>query len=43
MGVSDIDGLLTGIVIGPEIVLPSEWLAAVWGGETSAFKNFKEV
>lgn len=43
MGVSDIDGLLTGIVIGPEIVLPSEWLTVVWGGEKPAFKNVKEA
>ena len=26
MGLSDLDGFLTGIVVGPELILPSEWL-----------------
>ncbi len=33
MQLSDLDGFLTGIAIGPEPVKPSEWLPAVWGGE----------
>lgn len=32
IGVSDLDGFLTGIVVGPELILPSEWLPKVWGG-----------
>jgi uncharacterized protein len=32
MGLSDLDGFLTGIVVGPELILPSEWLPIVWGG-----------
>jgi uncharacterized protein len=43
MGVSDIDGLFTGIVIGPEAIMPSEWLSVVWGGESPSFKNTKEA
>jgi uncharacterized protein len=31
MGLSGLDGFLTAIVIGPELVLPSEWLPVVWG------------
>ena len=32
MGMSDLDGFLTGIAVGPELVLPSEWLPPIWGG-----------
>jgi uncharacterized protein len=43
MGVSHLDGFLTGIVIGPEFILPSEWLPVVWGGEEPAFKTEEEM
>ena len=29
MGLSDLDGLLAGIVVGPELVMPSEWLPMI--------------
>src|ERR1019366_4363747 len=32
MMLSDLDGFLTGLAIGPELVPPSEWLPFVWGG-----------
>ena len=32
MGLSDLDGFLTGVVVGPELILPSEWLPVIWGG-----------
>src|SRR3954467_15831624 len=34
---SHLDGFLTGIAIGPEVVMPSEWLPHVWGGEEPDF------
>lgn len=43
MGLSDLDGFLTGIVIGPELVMPSGWLPKVWGGESPRFKNDREA
>jgi uncharacterized protein len=43
MGLSDLDGFLTGIVIGPELVLPSEWLPVIWGGNSPKFKNTQEA
>jgi uncharacterized protein len=43
MGISDLDGFLTGIVIGPELVLPGEWLSRIWGGETPRFKSTKQA
>jgi uncharacterized protein len=39
MQLSDLDGFLTGIAIGPELVLPSEWLPAIWGGEEPVFAD----
>src|SRR4051812_33311605 len=36
---SDLDGFLTGIAIGPEVVMPSEWLPHVWGGEEPVFDD----
>jgi uncharacterized protein len=43
MGLSDLDGFLTGIVIGPELILPSEWLPVIWGGEEPEFKTEAEM
>lgn len=37
MLLSDLDGFLTGIIIGPELVPPSEWLPVIWGGGTPEF------
>jgi uncharacterized protein len=39
MGLSDLDGFLTGILVGPELIMPGEWLPHVWGGEASKFVN----
>ena len=43
MGLSDLDGFLTGIVVGPELVMPSEWLPVVWGGAEPAFGSVDEA
>ena len=32
MMLSDLDGFLTGVAIGPELIAPSEWLPVIWGG-----------
>ena len=39
MPLSVLDGFLTGIAIGPELVMPSEWLPYVWGGEDLVFDD----
>ncbi len=33
MLLTQLDGFLTGILVSPEIVLPSRWLKHIWGGE----------
>ena len=43
MYISDLDGFLTGIVIGPELILPSEWLPVVWGGEEPVFLDAEQA
>src|SRR5688500_19645278 len=43
MQLSDLDGFLTGIAIGPELVKPSEWLPAIWGDDEPVFENEEQV
>ncbi len=43
MMLSDLDGFLTGIAIGPELVLPSEWLPLIWGGDAPEFADEDEA
>ena len=43
MGLSDLDGLLTGVVVGPELIMPSEWTRVVWGGEGPDFESMDEA
>ncbi len=32
MDVSQLDGFLAGVLVGPEMIVPSEFLPVVWGG-----------
>jgi len=43
MGLSDLDGFLTGIAAGPELILPSEWLPIIWGGAEPKFGSEEEM
>ena len=43
MGLADLDGFLTGVVIGPELIPPSEWLPVIWGGEEPEFETGVEM
>jgi uncharacterized protein len=43
MMLSDLDGFLTGIVIAPEMILPSKWLPLIWGGEEPEFVDEAEA
>jgi uncharacterized protein len=43
MLLSDLDGFLTGIAIGPELIMPSKWLPLVWGEESPAFDDLDEA
>jgi yecA family protein len=43
MMLSELDGLLTGIAIGPELIRPSEWLPLIWGGKAPEFASLDEA
>ena len=43
MMMSDLDGFLTGIIVGPDFIAPSEWLPEIWGGEAPRFGDGKQV
>ena len=33
----ELDGYLTGIVVSPDLLLPSRWLGGIWGDDDPAF------
>jgi uncharacterized protein len=43
MGLSDLDGFLTGVVVGPVLITPSEWLPVIWGGAQPEFETQEEM
>ena len=43
MGLSDLDGFLTGLAVGPELVMPSDWMPLVWGGDEPDFATIEEA
>jgi uncharacterized protein len=43
MDVSQLDGFLAGVVIGPEQIMPSEFLPVVWGGAQPEFADAAEA
>ena len=43
MGLSDLDGFLTGVIVGPEPILPSDWLPVIWGGGEPEFETEEEM
>jgi uncharacterized protein len=43
MALSDLDGFLTGIAVGPELVLPSEWLPLIFGSDAPEFADHDEA
>jgi uncharacterized protein len=43
MGLSDLDGFLTGLVVGPKAVEPAAWLPTVWGDDDPVFANAAEA
>jgi len=43
MQISDLDGFLTGIVVGPELIMPSEWMPIIWQEESPDFKDLEQA
>ncbi len=40
---SNLDGFLTAVAIGPDRIKPSEWLPRIWGDETPEFLSEEEA
>lgn len=40
---SELDGFFTALISGPDAVLPSEWLPALWGGESPVYADEKQA
>lgn len=43
MSLSELDGFLTGVAIGPDLVMPSEWLPEIWGEQEPVFDDTGEM
>lgn len=43
MQISDMDGFLAGIAVGPELIMPGEWLPLIWNGEEPEFASLEEA
>ena len=43
MDLSELDGFLAGLVVGPDPVLPDEWLPMVWDDEEPDFEDQAEA
>ncbi|HEU4653391.1 MAG TPA: UPF0149 family protein [Steroidobacteraceae bacterium] len=42
VGISELDGFLTAVVSGPNLIEPSKWLRAMWGKEEPAWKSMEQ-
>jgi len=40
---AEVDGLVTGIAVSPDMIPPSDWLPVTWGGGEPEFKSFEET
>ncbi|HUB48500.1 MAG TPA: UPF0149 family protein [Acetobacteraceae bacterium] len=43
MDISQLDGFLAGVIIGPDMIAPSEFLPVIWGGDEPEFVDNKEA
>lgn len=43
MTLSELDGFLAGVIAGPELVMPSEWLPYIWGDDEPAFSDLDQA
>ena len=43
MMLSELDGYLTGVLVCPDLILPSEWMPVIWGEAGPAFADQDEA
>jgi len=39
LSVLELDGFLTGVAVAPNLIMPGDWIEALWGDEAPAFKD----
>ena len=42
MLLTELDGFLTGVLLCPDLIMPSEWLKIVWGSDDSGVAPFED-
>jgi uncharacterized protein len=43
MQLSELDGFLTGVAIGPKVLLPSQYMPTIWDAETPMFDDIDQA
>lgn len=43
MMLSEFDGLVAGVAVSPELIMPGEWLPMIWGEDGPVFENEQEA
>ena len=43
LDIVELEGFLTAVVIGPNLIPPSTWLPKVWGDKNPRFRNLEEM
>ena len=43
MSALELDGYLTGVVVAPSFVPPSQWIAGLWSGEKPVFDDAEQI
>jgi uncharacterized protein len=43
MLLSELDGFLAGLIVCPELIMPSEWMPVVWGDEEPVFDSIEQA
>lgn len=43
MLLSELDGFLAGVIVCPDLIMPSEWMPVVWGGDAPVFDTMEQA
>jgi len=43
MLLSELDGFLAGVIVCPDLIMPSEWMPIVWGGDGPVFETMEQA
>jgi uncharacterized protein len=43
MMLSELDGFLAGVIVSPELIMPSEWMPIIWGEESPEFETMEQA